>query len=101
MKHRGDSGNLANRLTAKLALQNEQQTAQQGIVMPQTAGTQSTSANQSVNNNSAVELAQQWVNGASIHWAEHYADALPALIRLPLYVFEKQRCWVDNPLCLG
>ncbi|MDD4921487.1 MAG: amino acid adenylation domain-containing protein, partial [Bacteroidales bacterium] len=42
-----------------------------------------------------LKLAAAYVRGANVFWEEYYAASAPAKITLPVYPFEKKRCWVQ------
>ncbi|MDK8179810.1 SDR family NAD(P)-dependent oxidoreductase [Paenibacillus sp. UMB4589-SE434] len=41
------------------------------------------------------QLAVWYVRGAQVPWEELYSVHSPAAIRLPVYPFERKRCWLD------
>ncbi len=43
------------------------------------------------------ELASLYVIGAEVSWEALYKNKFPAVISLPKYPFDKQRCWLDIP----
>ncbi|WP_028546642.1 type I polyketide synthase [Paenibacillus taiwanensis] len=45
------------------------------------------------------QLAEWYVRGAQVPWDEMYSvlSSTPAAIRLPVYPFERKRCWLDSP----
>jgi malonyl CoA-acyl carrier protein transacylase len=43
------------------------------------------------------ELCQQYVNGADVDWEDFYKDIEVRKVSLPLYPFERKRCWLDIP----
>ncbi len=40
-------------------------------------------------------LAEAYTKGANVVWDEYFAPSLPSKISLPVYPFEKKRCWVQ------
>jgi acyl transferase domain-containing protein len=42
-------------------------------------------------------LCTQYVAGADIQWHTFYEGTRPAKVSLPLYPFQKKRCWLDIP----
>ncbi len=48
-------------------------------------------------NHIAEELCRLYVKGAEIDWKEFYKDSTARKISLPLYPFQKNRCWIEMP----
>jgi malonyl CoA-acyl carrier protein transacylase len=44
-----------------------------------------------------AELCQLYVSGADVDWEEFYQDMEVRKVSLPLYPFERKRCWLDIP----
>ena len=42
-------------------------------------------------------LSEMYIRGADIDWEKLYAGLTPRKIRLPLYPFNENRCWIDIP----
>ncbi len=48
-----------------------------------------------LNNHDYSALLEAWVRGIDANWLELYSGSTPRKITLPLYPFEKVRCWID------
>lgn len=44
-----------------------------------------------------TELCQLYTQGATIEWGELFTGEAPAKVKLPVYPFEKNRCWIEVP----
>jgi acyl transferase domain-containing protein/acyl carrier protein len=54
---------------------------------------------QSGRNNSRLlkEIVQLYIKGADLEWEAFYEDMTTQKISLPLYPFDRERCWIDIP----
>ncbi|GEL05496.1 beta-ketoacyl synthase N-terminal-like domain-containing protein [Rummeliibacillus stabekisii] len=52
---------------------------------------------QIVGSDSVKEVAQEYVNGASIDFIKMYSQKNVYKVSLPTYPFDKEKCWVDIP----
>lgn len=43
------------------------------------------------------KLSSLWSKGLDLDWRKLYGDSKPNRVRLPLYPFAKQRCWIESP----
>jgi acyl transferase domain-containing protein/acyl carrier protein len=44
-----------------------------------------------------VDLASQYVTGGQMDWTAFYADKTCSRVPLPLYAFDRNRCWLEVP----
>ncbi|MBE5966779.1 MAG: SDR family NAD(P)-dependent oxidoreductase [Lachnospiraceae bacterium] len=54
-----------------------------------------------LNESSLLQKASDWCSGSDINWEAYYNTSVYKKISLPLYLFEKQRCWIDVSCKIG